>query len=106
VTRRNTIRYVAEVGSGVHSGAPKDEVEKLISDIRKAATYRLANHSFSLNFNPFNTSPLPIVGQFQYQLDAIDPVLAEVMAAAHYLVQSPEVQELESVVHQELSTRR
>ncbi len=105
VTRRDTIAYVANVGSGVHSGSPKAEAEKLIAEIRKAGSYSVANGVFAMNFNASNMSPFPILTPFQYQPDAIDPVLAEVLAAAHYLVQSPDLQKLELLVRQELSRR-
>jgi hypothetical protein len=103
VTRRDAIKYIANIGSGVHSGSPKEKVEKLIADIRKAGSYRVANGAFTMSFNPSNTSPFPIVEKFQYRPDAIDPVLAEVLAAAHYLIQSPDIQTLESTVRRELS---
>jgi hypothetical protein len=102
VTRRDTIKYVANIASGVHSGSPKENVEKLIADIRKAASYRVVNGAFTMAFNPSNISPFPIIEKFQYQPDAIDPVLAEVLAAARYLIQSSDVQKLESAARQEL----
>jgi len=103
VNRRDAIKYVANVGSGVHSGAPREEVEKLVAEIRRAATYSVANSAFAMTFNQSNTSPFPILGQFKYQPDAIDPVLAEVLAAAHYLSVSPDIQKLVSLVKEELS---
>jgi lysozyme family protein len=44
---------------------------------------------------------LPTAPPFRYEPDAIDPVLVEVLATAHFLSISPDLQRLESVIRAE-----
>jgi hypothetical protein len=39
ISRRSVIKYVANIASGVHSGAPKDETDTIISTIRNCVMY-------------------------------------------------------------------
>jgi hypothetical protein len=100
VTRRDAIKYIANVASGVHSGIAKAETEKLVARIRKSATFKAIPNAANFEFRMdalHATEPA-----FSYTADAIDPVLLEVLAAAHYLELSPDIRRLEDVVRQEL----
>jgi hypothetical protein len=105
ITRRDAIKYMANVASGVHSGAPRDDIENTIARIRRSASYSLkvgptgrqaAGISFNIDALYPNEPP------FLYEPNAIDPVLVEVLATAHFLVKSPDVEQLESLVRAEL----
>jgi hypothetical protein len=101
ITRRDALKYIAHVASGVHSGIPKEEIEKTIARIRMSATYSAipgaANFTFKLD------ALYPAEPSFRYAPDAVDPVLIEVLAAAHFVEISPNIRRLEDVVRKELA---
>jgi hypothetical protein len=110
VTRRDTIKYMANIGSGVHSGQPKEAVHRLLNRIRHAAIYKtivLGPDSMApgekaaglaINMDALSNSELP----FSYDPQKIDPVLIELLAAAHHLAISPDIMKLEGAVREEL----
>jgi hypothetical protein len=91
---------MANIASGVHSGAPKTDIEKTVARIRSCATYRVVADSLTIDFNTdaLATGEPP----FQYAAEAIDPVLVEVLASAHFLARSPDMQRLETMILAEL----
>jgi hypothetical protein len=100
ITRRDAIKYIANIASGVHSGRPKDEKEKTIARIRKSASFSAIPGAPNVQFNV--DSLFPAEPPFQYLPNAVDPVLLEMLAAAHYLELSPDIRRLEELVKTEL----
>jgi len=100
VSRSDVIKYVANVGSGVHSGLPKEGVERILAHIRGAVSYSVRNGGVHLDLFPKGVDMDD--ESFRHVPDAFDPVLAELLAAATCLVESPFVTKLEQVLGTEL----
>ena len=100
ISRRSVIRYVANVASGVHSQAPKDDTDKIISNIRNCVTYSQNDGKLHtlVNLEAIKTPS----NDFSYSAYAINPVLFELICAAHYFVTSPDVVRLEKHIHNEI----
>lgn len=103
INRRQIIKYVANTASGVHSGTPQEEADKLLARIRQCVSYSVQNGSFHLDFNVDAFNPKVPDIPFKHQPNAVDPVLIELLATAHFVTTSPRVLELETVVRDELS---
>jgi hypothetical protein len=99
ITRRDAIKFMAHIASGVHSKSPKEQIEKVIARIRQCVMYSAVPGAATLQFNI--DALLPTAPPFRYEPDAIDPVLVEVLATAHFLSISPDLQRLESVIRAE-----
>jgi hypothetical protein len=102
VTRRDAVKYIANIASGVHSGTAKDDVDRRIARLRSVVSYRAQSlETASINFDTsaFQNAEPP----FRYQSDALDPVLVEVLATAHFLAVSPDIGRLEEVIRLELA---
>jgi hypothetical protein len=105
VTRRDVIKYVANVAQGVHSGVATETSEKLLARIRNVYTFSVEyrpdgtkNIVPALNLNALINEELP----FKYTPTSIDAVLAELLAAIHFLVTSTDVIKLEAEIRTEL----
>jgi hypothetical protein len=100
--RRHVIKYIANVAHGVHSGAPSDEFEKIVANVRRAATFRAPPGAFvSLNMSVLqqeDNTEIP----FRYSPDALDPALVEIASTLHFLTNSPKLIDLESLIKTEL----
>jgi hypothetical protein len=103
VSRAEVIKYVANVASGVHSGAPKDRDQKLLARIRGAVSYTIRGAGVHLDMFPKGVDTDD--ENFVHAPDAFDPVLVELLAAAMFLVESPLVAELEKFVQAELNAQ-
>lgn len=108
VSRARTIEYVANIGSGAHSGSPetattnKQNAYRTLSRISSIASYSVSGGITTISINiSATTGDDP---GFKYTPDAIDPVLLELLAAAHYLVISEDTIELERVIPEELKS--
>ena len=100
VARKDVIKYMAHVASGVHSGVAKEPVERTIACIRHAMKYDLASpDTLNVFFNPkvLDTTDLP----FRFDPNALDPVLIEVLATAQFLTDSQDVISLETMLRKE-----
>jgi hypothetical protein len=106
-TRRDVIKYIANIGSGVHSGRDKEDVHHLLNRVRRACRYsapggaspdQLAGVHF--NLEALGEGDIPFI----YTEADIDPVLVELLASAHFLAISPDIINLETVVKQELAS--
>lgn len=99
VTRHQIIKFVANVGSGVHSGAPAEPEERLIHRMRSALKAEMVDGmpSISFNLDALSDEPAP----FRYSRTAIDVVLIELLTTARLIVDSPEVAGLEAIVEAE-----
>jgi hypothetical protein len=104
--RVDVIEYTANVASGVHSGTPKkNEAHHLLSHIRNVVALTIVpmgdTKAASININMDSLSDAD--GAFVYRPNAIDPVLFELLAAGHFLANSPDVAKLEQIVKEELA---
>lgn len=99
VTRHQIIKFVANVGSGVHSGAPADPEDQLIHRMRSACKVEMVDGVPSIGFNLDALSHEPV--PFVYNRNAIDVVLLELLTTARLIVDSPEVAKLEALVEAE-----
>ena len=97
-TRAAVIKYVANVSSGVHSDAPKEAGEKLLELIshNNKISYDKDKDHYTLNLgdNPNK--------EFSYTPESIDIVLVELLATARFIVEAPDIINLEKVVRQVL----
>jgi hypothetical protein len=100
-TRRDVIKYMANIASGVHSDAPSERADILLRNIQRAITYSRSTGVY------FNTKA--IRGEdiaFRYDPDELDVVLLELMAAAAFLVSSDDTARLEVAIQDELDAFR
>lgn len=88
---------MANIASGVHSGTAKESSDKAIARIRRTASY--SDGSIVFKTDALN----PEEPEFHYESSAVDPVLFEVLSAAHFLVVSPSITELERIIRAELA---
>lgn len=99
-TRRQVITYVANKAGGAHIAAAQDPVDILLSRIR--AHLKFTAHGggakISVNFNAYTNPTAP---EFTWTPEAVDLVLVELLAAAHFLSRSPDIHSLELAVHKE-----
>jgi hypothetical protein len=104
-SRRECIKYIANIASGVHSGQPKDTEHLLLNRIRHVAAYEIGNHGANVvgaklrfNTDAFSDSEM----EFAYSANSVDPVLIELLASARLLTMSPDIEKLESSIKNEL----
>ena len=98
-TREQVIKYVANVASGVHTTAPKDDYELLLAKVRSANRiyYKDGGIHVALLDQGLNSDEI----NFEYRQDSIDPVLIELLATAKFLSISIAVTELENIIAEE-----
>jgi len=101
ISRESVIKYVANVASGVHSGAARKKDEITLSQIRSAHSYRKSQTGIHCDF--FKHGIDVDETAFSHSPDSIDPVLVELLASATFFVGSPFVIDLEKVIQEELS---
>jgi hypothetical protein len=103
-SRRDAIKYIANVRSGVHSGKSDDRTPDL-GPLISTAYYRFASgrveaHAFGepvAFVDDPDKGPVPK----SFPTTEIDPVLIEVLAAGVLMASSPQVQELEKIIRAE-----
>jgi hypothetical protein len=104
IARGAIIKYVANIASGVHSGAARAPDDILIATAREFAKYSKKPMALAANIHiNFNAPPTDST-TFRYEPDEIDPVLVEVLATAHFLNISPDVQKLEKGLRAEVAS--
>jgi len=115
ITRNEVIKYVANIGDGVHSGTLKTDAEKRIASVRHAMTFALVDPKKDPNrpkempddvglipcikFNPAAGSHTDLA--INYDPDSIDCVLVELLAIIRFVVESPNVKTLRMKVQKE-----
>ncbi len=99
-TREDVIKYVANVASGVHTTEAKDEKEILIAQIR--SSNRIFFKDGGVHVELLDKGPYSVETNFEYKADSIDPVLIEILATARFLTESPMVENLESIIREEV----
>jgi hypothetical protein len=102
ITRRLLIKYIAHVGHGVHSGAIKDDNEKIVEQLRRVVTCGAPPHAALISFHIDALNEQKEV-PFKYEPKSIDIALVELLATMHFLSISPDIIELEKVISAELA---
>lgn len=105
-SRARVIEYMANIASGAHSGSPetatvnKRDAYRLLSRIRSVSSYSVNNGitTIAIDVSAATVDDPP----FKYTPTAIDPVLLELLAAAHYLVISEDTAKLEQMIVEEI----
>lgn len=99
LSRREILRYMANVADGVHSGEPKDDRERLIRRARHMSKMSLDGDMpvISMNIAPITEIALPpLLGKRD-----IDGALVELWATADLLTKSPDILALEAYIESE-----
>jgi hypothetical protein len=96
-SRRDVIKYMANIASGVHSSTPSEPAEVLLHKIQRGITY---SQRTGVYFNTKITTGIDL--PFRYDPDGLDVVLIELMAAASFLVSSDDTARLEDAIRDEL----
>ncbi len=100
ISRRAAILYVANKGSGAHSGDLETHEHDLIHHLRTRNRFlfdKPGKMTVQVNRSPQSSDN----EEFEWSDKAIDPVLIEVLASAKFLVDSPDIQRLEEVIRNE-----
>jgi hypothetical protein len=110
ISRADVIKYVANVGHGVHSGDPREPKHELIKIIRHIATVHMDDSGvFTMTFDQQllrSTDPKPQPSTdtdkpLAINKSAMDIVLIQLMSAIRYLTTSPDILRLEEIIRQE-----
>jgi hypothetical protein len=100
VSRKEIIKYVANIASGAHSGSPKTKEEILIAQIRSQISLRLTDNG--INVALMEHGPESEEAIFRYQPNSLDPVLIELLGTTRFLAESPSLNDLEAAIRSEL----
>lgn len=95
ISRRDAIKYAANIASGVHSGSPTEDSEKRLSQLRRRYRYWVEDENFQIrvDLESKSESDPPL---------AYDPVLLELHAAAIWLLKSDDTARLETIIKDEI----
>lgn len=97
VSRKAVIKYVAQVMSGVHSGAPKTPDDIFLDRIRQGNSVSKSKSGKSeLWLRKRETAADN--GGLVYRKDEIDMTLIEILATARFLAASPDIAALEKMI--------
>lgn len=104
ITRHQVIKFVANVGHGVHGGSAKESYEKLLADFRNQVAVsivvengaEITNISWSLGGVVAGKS-LTI-----YDPNSVSGVLLELLATISFLTSSPKIIELVDLIKREI----
>jgi hypothetical protein len=105
-SRKDAIKYIANVGSGVHSGRSDAKTPDL-GPLRSACYYRFASGRVEAHaigepiafIDDPDKGPVPA----NFPKTDIDPVLVEVLAAGSMITTSSHVRKLEGIIRAELN---
>jgi hypothetical protein len=100
ITRRQVIKYVANNASGVHSASAQGPEDILLSRIRSYMKFSAHSGGAKIGVN-YEAYCIPGPPPFVWSPTAVDLVLVELLAAAHFLSTSPDIHSLELAVHKE-----
>jgi hypothetical protein len=109
IARTQIIQFVANIGSGVHSGSPQTDLDKSIASIRSSVRFSVGDampvgaKSDSppiIEFNEDALNPGPF--RFEYTKGNIDPLLVEMLSTAKYFCESQHTIQLEAQIKKEL----
>lgn len=102
ITRQEIIKYVANVSSGVHSGEARDEIDKIVAQVRGSTSISIAQDG-GLHLELFRHGIDSDEAALDHSRDHIDLVLVELLASATYLTISPMLEQLEYSIREELA---
>ena len=102
IHRADVIKFMANVGSGVHSGKIKEETEKLIARMRRCLSITHAGDT-AIKIEVDTLALQFGLTTYKHTPNSIDLVLIEILAAARFLANSPSIVRLESLVKNELA---
>lgn len=96
ITRREILRYMANVAEGIHSGEPKNYTDRLIRRARHMSKMSLDGGVpvLTMNVAPITEINLPPL----LSKTDIDGALVELWAAADLLTKSPDIRALEAYI--------
>lgn len=102
--RIDLIKFTANIGSGVHSGARLSADEELIAKARHALEKKLVNgqHTIQLNRSIFS----PVMDATQYDGGSLDPVHLSLVVTVDMMLASQSLAILEAYIHGELTHER
>jgi hypothetical protein len=98
VNRRDIIKFVANTASGVHSGAPETNEEKLIARMRHILKYD--NGGLRFDMAPLRRAS----DSYVLQPGDVDVALVELLCMATFLIESADVSRLVGIIQSELAT--
>ncbi|MER9436551.1 hypothetical protein [Mesorhizobium sp. M0618] len=101
VTRQQVIKYMANISSGVHSGAPTEKFDLALAQLRHSTGVTITGPT-SVNLDVFKGGLHSQETAVTHSRDSVDLVLVETLAAATWLTDSPRVLQLENAVREEL----
>lgn len=96
VSRRDVLRYIANIAEGIHSGEPKNEKERLIRRARHVSKMSLEDDTPTVSMNVALLTEIEIPPLLS-KTD-VDGALIELWAAADLLTRSPDVLALEAYI--------
>lgn len=100
-TRQQVIKFVANIASGAHSGSPHATDEILIAKCRNAVEISTDGQNVTTKIK--NVPDYNFATDFAHSPNSIDIVLHELLSAAYYLNESPDIAALEAYIKKELS---
>ncbi|MGH6819071.1 MAG: hypothetical protein ACREC1_09910 [Methylovirgula sp.] len=109
VSRREVIKHIANVASGVHSQTAMEAGEKFLEAVRAACSYSIQDQEAQVHLLPelgIDSAPIkfgldPGTPPLNFSVAALDPLLVEVLATANFLIKSPDIARLEAVIQEE-----
>lgn len=105
ISRRAVIKYVANFASGAHSSSAREREETILAHLRRSSHISLGESGIHIHLpDVVNDQSREEVPFKRLAANSIDPVLIELLAAAHLLSLSPDVLNLECLVKRELGT--
>lgn len=98
VSRSDIIKYVANVGGGVHSGDHRERSHEVMQRIRRLGSIKLIDGHAKWRGHLGAARDHRI----HIERDGVDMVLNQIMAAARYISISPDIIELENIIMNEI----
>lgn len=99
VTRHQIIKYVANVGGGVHSGVALEPEDLLIARMRSAAKVHIEGEQVVItqSLDALSDTPPPL----EYARNHIDVLLVELLTTARLVTEAPDTIRLEELIADE-----
>jgi hypothetical protein len=101
ITRHDIIKFIANKAGGVHSDERREKPkEKIIQSVRTTVNVKLYNEAIILcsNISSFVSTQIPSI----IDRSNVDWVLIELLSTASFLVNSPDIYELEKFIKREM----
>ena len=95
IDRRSQKLHVA------HAGEPQADADHILERVRQTSAYKQVGETTTLLFNSDALRPKTL--PFVYDPASVDPVLFELLCAARFLADAPDVQRLEMEIRNEIA---